>query len=180
MEAKLKKKRNGPRLLKKTKQQLAEARRALREEDIAMQKGDTNKKRKREEGEGEKILTEEGEKRRRLRDKIISLRKERQKQQKGEKEEEEESDEYSEIDEEEESSSSSSSSRNKNKTTISRVKEGEIRKLGGLTREKVNKLIKINYKQLKGTKGESDRFIQVKKNRWMLSGKRGLGKTHSR
>lgn len=62
----------------------------------------------------------------------------------------------------------------------SAVVEGQKRRLGGLTRVKAMRLKRAADRTFKGTKGESDRFIQVKKVKWMMSGKRGLGKTHSR
>lgn len=62
----------------------------------------------------------------------------------------------------------------------SAVAEGQKRRLGGISREKALQLKRTVDRKLRGTAGESDRFIQVKKVKWLLSGKRGIGKTHSR
>ncbi|KAL8444422.1 hypothetical protein Emag_005517 [Eimeria magna] len=62
----------------------------------------------------------------------------------------------------------------------SAVVEGEKRRLGGISREKALQLKRVVDRKLHGTAGESDRFIQVKKVKWLMSGKRGIGKTHSR
>ncbi|CDJ40172.1 nucleolar GTP-binding protein, putative [Eimeria tenella] len=174
MEAKLKKKRNGPRLLKKTKHQLEAARRALREEEINLD-GVKRQKRKREASDSMEV---EGSEREKLRAKIRRLVKSREKETKERKELKErkglkeikelkELRELKDLKEEEELEESA-------------VARGQRRRLGGVRTAQAFKLKKQIDKKLKGRKGESDRFINVKKQKWMLSGKRTLGKTNKR
>ncbi|XP_026193918.1 nucleolar GTP-binding protein 1 [Cyclospora cayetanensis] len=171
MEAKLRKKKNGPRLLKKTKRQLEEARRALQEESINPT-AESNRKRGRD--MDREPLEEDAEQRQRLRTKIRRLTRSR---------------------------SVADSARKREATThndgtlggvpsggeeeedarlTSAVVLGQKKRLGGLSKEKAMQLKRSVDRKLRGTAGESDRFIQVKKVKWMMSGKRGIGKTHSR
>ncbi|KAL8425306.1 hypothetical protein Efla_001688 [Eimeria flavescens] len=175
MEAKLKKKRNGPRLLKKTNQQLEEARKALREEDIDAAAASGSRKRGRSVDRCERCcsarprrtdtadMEEDGEQRQRLRTKIRRLTVSRSVHPSGRKE-----------------SGSSENEEEKEARLSSAVAEGQKRRLGGLSREKALQLKRAVDRKMRGTAGESDRFIQVKKVKWLMSGKRGIGKTHSR
>ncbi|KAL8430607.1 hypothetical protein ACSSS7_005826 [Eimeria intestinalis] len=144
MEAKLKKKKNGPRLLKKTVTSTCTQGRSANTAD----------------------MEEDAEHRRRLRTKIRRLTRSRsvassspRKQVGGEGGSEEDEREA---------------------WLHSAVAEGQKRRLGGISREKALQLKRAADRKLHGTAGESDRFIQVKRVKWLMSGKRGIGKTHSR
>lgn len=174
MEGKLKKKKNGPRLLKKTNQQLEEARRALREEEInptsevSSRKRGRSLERTRHHGTDRENMEEDAEQRQRLRTKIRRLTRSRSvadPARRGLGASEREGD---------------SASGEEDARLSSAVAKGQKRRLGGISREKALQLKRTVDRKLRGTGGESDRFIQVKKVKWLMSGKRGIGKTHSR
>lgn len=58
--------------------------------------------------------------------------------------------------------------------------QGQKRRLGGLSEKKAMRLKRAVDRRLFGKAGEADRFIAVKKIKRLNSGKRGIGKTHSR
>ncbi|OEH74120.1 nucleolar GTP-binding protein [Cyclospora cayetanensis] len=168
MEAKLRKKKNGPRLLKKTTDDGVLQLRFASFVIIV-----PSEPRRGHTGEAEP-LEEDAEQRQRLRTKIRRLTRSR---------------------------SVADSARKREATThndgtlggvpsggeeeedarlTSAVVLGQKKRLGGLSKEKAMQLKRSVDRKLRGTAGESDRFIQVKKVKWMMSGKRGIGKTHSR
>lgn len=182
MEANLKKKKNGPRLLKKTNRQLEEARQALREEDIETnsRKRGRSLQRQSEDDRSRSAsaarrgdndvedMEEDAEQRQRLRAKIRRLARSRSVADPARKR-----NVTSERDADSECSVEDA-------RFTSAVVQGQKRRLGGISREKALQLKRTVDRKMRGTAGESDRFIQVKKVKWLMSGKRGIGKTHSR
>ncbi|CDJ68814.1 nucleolar GTP-binding protein, putative [Eimeria necatrix] len=157
------------------KQQLEAARRALREEDINLNEA-KRQKRKREASDSMEV---EGSGREKLKAKIRRLVKSREKESKERKELKERKG-LKEIKDLKELKELKERKEVKEELEESAVARGQRRRLGGVRTAQAFKLKKQIDKKLKGKKGESDRFINVKKQKWMLSGKRTFGKTNKR